>query len=93
MLAAGWCSTPTQLLICSSFSRENCHLLLICSSLSAAQAERCSLDQEALLTFGSDPRWLVAAFWLGKGVRSLESSIFTVFLWRFGNPVETTGDG
>ncbi len=30
----GWCSTPTQLLICSSFNRENGHPLLICSSLS-----------------------------------------------------------
>ena len=34
---AGWCSTPNQLLICSSFSRENGHPLLICSSLSTAQ--------------------------------------------------------
>ncbi len=34
---AGWCSTLTLLLICSSFSRENCHPLLICSSLSTAQ--------------------------------------------------------
>ena len=33
----GWCSTPTLLLICSSFSRENCHQFLICSSLSTAQ--------------------------------------------------------
>ena len=33
----GWCSTPPLLLICSSFSRENCHPLLICSSLSTAQ--------------------------------------------------------
>ena len=33
----GWCSTPNQLLICSSFSRENGHPLLICSSLSTAQ--------------------------------------------------------
>ena len=33
----GWCSTPTLLLICSSFSRENGHLFLICSSLSTAQ--------------------------------------------------------
>ena len=33
----GWCSTPTLLLICSSFSRENGHPLLICSSLSTAQ--------------------------------------------------------
>ena len=33
----GWCSTPTLLLICSSFSRENGHSLLICSSLSTAQ--------------------------------------------------------
>ena len=36
--SAGWCSTPTQLLICSSFSRENGHPLLICSSLSTAQS-------------------------------------------------------
>ena len=34
---SGWCSTPTVLLICSSFSRENGHPLLICSSLSTAQ--------------------------------------------------------
>ena len=33
----GKCLTPTQLLICSSFSRENVHLLLICSSLSTTQ--------------------------------------------------------
>ena len=33
----GKCLTPSQLLICSSFSRENCHLLLICSSLSTSQ--------------------------------------------------------
>ena len=37
---AGWCSTPTLLLICSSFSRENGHSLLICSSLSTAQKEK-----------------------------------------------------
>ncbi len=29
---SGKCLTPSQLLICSSFSRENGHLLLICSS-------------------------------------------------------------
>ena len=34
---SGWCSTLTLLLICSSFSRENVHLLLICSSLSTTQ--------------------------------------------------------
>ena len=33
----GWCSTLTLLLICSSFSRESDHPLLICSSLSTAQ--------------------------------------------------------
>ena len=40
---AGKCLTPTQLLICSSFSRENGHLLLICSSLSTSQLgqEKC----------------------------------------------------
>ena len=31
----GWCLTPTLLIICSSFSRENDHPLLICSSPSA----------------------------------------------------------
>ena len=40
----GWCSTPTLLLICSSFSRENGHPLLICSSLSTAQVK--ILDQK-----------------------------------------------
>ncbi len=35
----GWCSTPTLLLICSSFSRENGHSLLICSSRSTAQLQ------------------------------------------------------
>ena len=34
---SGWCSTPTLLLICSSFSRENGYPFLICSSLSTAQ--------------------------------------------------------
>ena len=34
---SGWCLTPTLLLICSSFSRENGHIFLICSSLSTAQ--------------------------------------------------------
>ena len=34
---AGWCSTLTMLLICSSFRRENGYPLLICSSLSTAQ--------------------------------------------------------
>ena len=33
----GWCSTLTLLLICSSFSRENGHPLLIYSSLSTSQ--------------------------------------------------------
>ena len=36
-ILTGWCSTPTQLLICSSFNRENGHPLFICSSLSTAQ--------------------------------------------------------
>ena len=36
--STGWCSTPTLLLICSSFSRENGHPLLIYSSLSTAQS-------------------------------------------------------
>ncbi len=36
----GKCLTPTQLLICSSFSRETGHLLLICSSLSTSQLKK-----------------------------------------------------
>ena len=36
-IPSGKCLTPTQLLICSSFSRENGHLFLICSSLSTSQ--------------------------------------------------------
>ena len=36
---AGWCSTPTLLLICSSFSREIGHRLLIGLSLSTAQLD------------------------------------------------------
>ena len=36
---AGWCSTPTYLLICSSFNRENGYPLLICSSLSTGQTD------------------------------------------------------
>ena len=36
----GWCSTPTLLLICSSFSTENGHPLLICSSLSTTQTNK-----------------------------------------------------
>ncbi len=34
---SGWCSTPNQLLICSSFSTKNGHPLLTCSSLSTSQ--------------------------------------------------------
>ena len=37
LMMTGWCSTPTLLLICSSFSRENGYPLLVCSSLSTAQ--------------------------------------------------------
>ena len=36
LVLTGKCLTPTQLLICSSFSRENGYLLLICSSLSTS---------------------------------------------------------
>ena len=36
-MLTGWCSTPTLLLICSSFSKENGYPFLICSSLSTAQ--------------------------------------------------------
>ena len=38
----GWCSTPTYLLICSSFNRENGTFFLICSSLSTNQEIRAS---------------------------------------------------
>ena len=38
---SGWCSTPNQLLICSSFSRKNGNPLLICSSLSTNQLCTC----------------------------------------------------
>ena len=42
--STGWCSTPTLLLICSSFSRENGYPLLICSSLSTPQSRTsCSI--------------------------------------------------
>ena len=34
---SAWCSTPTLLLICTSFRRANDHPLLICSSLSTAK--------------------------------------------------------
>ena len=37
MALAGWCSTLTWLLICSSFSREKDHPVLIYSSLSTSQ--------------------------------------------------------
>ena len=40
----GRCSTPNQLLICSSFSRENSHPLLICSSLSTSQIKHVDLQ-------------------------------------------------
>ena len=36
--STGWCSTPNQLLICSSFSKKNGNPLLICSSLSTNQS-------------------------------------------------------
>ena len=38
-LVTGWCLTPTLLLICSSFSRENGHIFLICSSRSGWELE------------------------------------------------------
>ena len=50
----GWCSTPTQLLICSSFNRENGHPLLICSSR-FAQPRKCWDD--LLVHFLSKSRW------------------------------------
>ncbi len=43
--SSGWCSTPNQLLICSSFSRENGHPLLICSSLSTSQSFLSSISR------------------------------------------------
>ena len=44
MSFTGCCSTLTLLLICSSFSRENGHPLLICSSLSTAHVFFSDLD-------------------------------------------------
>ena len=38
--SSGWCLTPNQLLICSSFNRENDHPMLICSSLSTSQSSK-----------------------------------------------------
>ena len=51
-ITAGWCSTPTLLLICSSFSRENGQPLLVCSSLSTAQTgvHVCMLSAAILIT-------------------------------------------
>ncbi len=37
VFVSGWCSTPSQFLMCSLFSKKNGHLLLICSSLSTSQ--------------------------------------------------------
>ena len=53
-LLTGKCLTPTQLLICSSFSRENGHLLLICSSLSTSQLNCAHFDSQQVL--GQKPR-------------------------------------
>ena len=56
----GWCSTPTQLLICSSFNRENGHPLLICSSLSTAQLKIWEACMGRMLTIFAGPMSLGA---------------------------------
>ena len=47
----GKCLTPSQLLVCSSFSGENCIFLPICSSLSNSQ-----ITLGKLLLEGSNPK-------------------------------------
>ncbi len=52
MTKTGKCLTPTQLLICSSFSRENGYLLLICSSLSTSQKIQVEKNTHIMLPSG-----------------------------------------
>ena len=54
--STGWCSTPTLLLICSSFSRESGRLFLICPSLSTPQ----------VYTHRIHVPWIKAQLWLEK---------------------------
>ena len=66
----GWCSTPTQLLICSSFNRENGHPLLICSSLSTAQ-----------VPFSMNIATFFYVFLYPPKICSHENSAVTLTLW------------
>ena len=65
-----WCSTPTQLLICSSFNRENGHPLLNCSSLSTAQPTCCWFILRNVGRY-TTRRYYTCRMWHGKtkGVR------------------------
>ena len=59
----GWCLTPTLLLICSSFNRENGYPLLICSSLSTAQVKISIFTELELELQKESPKgWLIHGF-------------------------------
>ena len=78
-ISTGWCSNPNQLLICSLFSRENGHRLLICSSLSTAQIIRFILRR-----FHSERghRWILFQRPIVEGKHSLQFVCLCVFTPR-----------
>ena len=69
----GWCSTPNQLRICSSFSRENGHPLFICLSPSTSQFHRCK--------FEGWPRYVatILLFWATLTRTSFLTCVFVLF--------------
>ena len=56
IILSGWCSTPNQLLICSSSSRKNGNPLLICSSLSTNQLHYYTQIEHQFLGPKQNPR-------------------------------------
>lgn len=67
---AAWCSTPTLLLICSSFSAENGYPFLFCASLSRAQIGY-SLGRSRMNTCQThQPHWHSIAMFGSKYVPS-----------------------
>ena len=79
----GWCSTPTYLLICSSFNRENGCPLLLCSSLSTAQLSRLRIHHDhqifRLTIPGSSQQTKLLTFFFGSEGKNDVN--FFVFCW------------
>ena len=60
---SGWCSTPTLLLICSSFSRENCHSLLISFYTSTVLSPKVQYTNEKNISPSPENFWGFCWFW------------------------------